>query len=41
MVGLNLVEQVIQIELMEQNKVIEYTLDEMIEEGVISSKAAD
>lgn len=40
-VGLNLVEQVIQIELMEQNKVIEYTLDEMIEEGVISSKAAD
>lgn len=40
-VGLNLVEQVIQIELMEQNKVIEYTLDEMIEEGVISSKAAN
>lgn len=40
-VGLNLVEQVIQIELMEQNKVIEYTLDEMIEEGVISSKAVD
>lgn len=40
-VGLNLVEQVIQIELMGQNKVIEYTLDEMIEEGVISSKATD
>lgn len=40
-VGLNIMEQVIQIELMEQNKIIEYTLDEMIEEGVISSKAAD
>lgn len=40
-VGLNIMEQVIQIELMKQNKIIEYTLDEMIEEGVISSKAAD
>lgn len=40
-VGLNIMEQVIQIELMKQNKIIEYTIDEMIEEGVISSKAAD
>ena len=34
-------ERIIQIELEEQEKVIEYTLDEIIEEGVISSKAAD
>ena len=40
-VGLNLLERVIQIELSEQQKVIEYTLDEIVEEGVISSKAAD
>lgn len=40
-VGLNLMERIIQIELEEQKKVIEYTLDEIIEEGVISSKAAD
>jgi cell fate regulator YaaT (PSP1 superfamily) len=40
-VGLNLMERIIQIELEEQEKVIEYTLDEIIEEGVISSKAAD
>jgi cell fate regulator YaaT (PSP1 superfamily) len=40
-VGLNLMERVIQIELKEMHKVIEYTLDEIIEEGVISTKAAD
>ena len=40
-VGLNLVERVIQVELMNQQKVIEYTLDEIIEEGVFSTKAAD
>lgn len=40
-VGLNLMERVIQIELSDQQKVIEYTLDEIIEEGVFSTKAAD
>ena len=40
-VGLNLMDRVIQIELLEQQKIIEYTLDEIIEEGVITSKAAD
>ena len=40
-VGLNLLERVVQIELTEMQKVIEYTLEEIIEEGVISTKAAD
>ncbi|MCU9615307.1 stage 0 sporulation family protein [Caldibacillus lycopersici] len=40
-VGLNLMERVIQIELAKQQRVVEYTLDEIIEEGAISSKAAD
>ncbi len=40
-VGLNLMERIIQIELTEQQKVVEYTLDEIIEEGVFSTKAAD
>jgi cell fate regulator YaaT (PSP1 superfamily) len=40
-VGLNLMERVIQVELKEMHKVVEYTLDEIIEEGVISTKAAD
>ncbi|WP_062350054.1 PSP1 domain-containing protein [Bacillus kwashiorkori] len=34
-VGLNLLEKIIQVELIEQQKVIEYTIDEIIEEGVI------
>ncbi len=40
-VGLNILERIIQVELVENKKIVEYTLDEMIEEGVISSKAAD
>lgn len=40
-VGLNLMDRIVQIELIEQQKVIEYTLDEIIEEGVISTKATD
>ncbi|RYL89810.1 stage 0 sporulation family protein [Sporolactobacillus sp. THM19-2] len=35
-VGLNILERLVQIELKEQNKVVEYTLDELIEEGAIS-----
>ncbi|GAY78516.1 PSP1 domain-containing protein [Sporolactobacillus inulinus] len=38
-VGLNILQHLVQIELKEQKKVVEYTLDELIEEGVISSQA--
>ncbi|TCP22565.1 cell fate regulator YaaT (PSP1 superfamily) [Scopulibacillus darangshiensis] len=38
-VGLNILERLVQIELSEQEKVIEYTLDELIEEGAISSQS--
>ena len=40
-VGLNLLDRIVQIELIDQQKVIEYTLDEIVEEGVISTKATD
>ncbi|MFC4620345.1 stage 0 sporulation family protein [Camelliibacillus cellulosilyticus] len=36
-VGLNILEKLVQIELTEEDKVVEYTLDELIEEGAISS----
>lgn len=35
-VGLNILERLVQVELKEQNRVIAYTLDELIEEGAIS-----
>ncbi|CAM3228723.1 PSP1 domain-containing protein [Sporolactobacillus spathodeae] len=38
-IGLNILEKLIQIELKDQSKVVEYTLDELIEEGAISSRA--
>mgnify|MGYP001407036277 CR=1 FL=1 len=40
-VGLNLMDRIVQIELVDQGKVIEYTLEEIVEEGVISTKATD
>lgn len=40
-VGLNILERVIQIELTEQEKVVEYTLDEIITEGAVSIQATD
>ncbi|PAD19697.1 MULTISPECIES: PSP1 domain-containing protein [Terribacillus] len=40
-VGLNILERLIQIEVPEKERVIEYTLDELIEEGVISTQAMD
>lgn len=40
-VGLNILERLVQIELSGQEKVIEYTLDELIEEGAISSQAME
>lgn len=38
-VGLNILERVVQIETPENNKVIEYTIDELMEEGIISAQA--
>lgn len=35
-VGLNILEKLVQIELSEQERMIEYTLDEMIEEGILA-----
>ncbi len=40
-VGLNILERMIQIEIPDQEKVIEYTLDELIDEGVIHTEAAE
>ncbi|WAA12325.1 PSP1 domain-containing protein [Fervidibacillus halotolerans] len=40
-VGLNLMERIIQIELEDQQKIIEYTLDEIIEEGILSNNSTD
>ncbi|KYD18807.1 PSP1 domain-containing protein [Caldibacillus debilis] len=38
-VGLNLLEKIVQVELIDRDKVIEYTLDEIIEEGIIPTNA--
>ncbi|MFX3619061.1 MAG: stage 0 sporulation family protein [Sporolactobacillus sp.] len=38
-IGLNILERLVQVELKEQNRVVDYTLDELIEEGAISSQA--
>lgn len=35
-VGLNILERMIQIELPEKDRVVEYTLDELIEEGIVA-----
>ncbi|HJV17419.1 MAG TPA: stage 0 sporulation family protein [Bacillales bacterium] len=40
-VGLNILERVLQVELKEQERVIEYTLDEMIKEGAFSIPSTD
>ncbi|MFD1039902.1 stage 0 sporulation family protein [Virgibacillus byunsanensis] len=40
-VGLNILERVIQIEIPEKERVIEYTLDELIEEGIITAQATE
>ncbi|GGH88364.1 cell fate regulator YaaT (PSP1 superfamily) [Pullulanibacillus pueri] len=36
-VGLNILEKLVQVELEEEQRILEYTLDELIEEGAISS----
>jgi len=40
-VGLNILERVLQIELIEQDRVLEYTLDEILNEGAVSIQATD
>ncbi|MFD1362603.1 PSP1 domain-containing protein [Lentibacillus salinarum] len=40
-VGLNILERVIHIEIPEKDRVIEYTLDEMIDEGIITAQATE
>ena len=40
-VGLNILERMIQIEIPEKERVIEYTLDELIDEGVIHTEATE
>ncbi|WP_407272222.1 stage 0 sporulation family protein [Radiobacillus sp. PE A8.2] len=40
-VGLNILERIIQIEIPEKERVVEYTLDELINEGVITTQATE
>jgi len=40
-IGLNILERIIQIRIPEKDRVIEYTLDELIEEGIISAQATE
>lgn len=40
-VGLNILERVLQIELIGQDRVLEYTLDEILKEGAVSIQATD
>lgn len=40
-VGLNILERVMQVELVEQDRVLEYTLDEIIKEGAFSIQSTD
>ncbi|WP_077623878.1 PSP1 domain-containing protein [Sediminibacillus massiliensis] len=40
-VGLNILERLVQIEIPEKERVIEYTVDELIDEGVITTQATE
>ncbi|AGT30487.1 stage 0 sporulation protein [Geobacillus genomosp. 3] len=40
-VGLNILERVLQIELPEHGRVVEYTLDELMKDGTLSTRVAD
>lgn len=40
-VGLNILERVLQVELKEQERVLEYTLDEIVKEGAFSIQSTD
>jgi cell fate regulator YaaT (PSP1 superfamily) len=40
-IGLNILERVLQVELSEHGRVVEYTLDELMKDGTLSIRAAD
>ncbi|WP_270182921.1 PSP1 domain-containing protein [Alkalihalobacillus sp. CinArs1] len=40
-VGLNILERLVQVELFELNRVTEYTLDELIQDGAVSTQATE
>lgn len=40
-VGLNILERILQVELAEQERVLEYTLDEIMKEGAVTTQATD
>ncbi|MFD3448291.1 stage 0 sporulation family protein [Microbacteriaceae bacterium 4G12] len=40
-VGLNILERLVQVELMDKERIIEYTLDELMNKGVVSSQTTD
>ncbi|UAC48212.1 stage 0 sporulation family protein [Bacillus aquiflavi] len=40
-IGLNILEQVLQVQLAEQERILEYTLDEMIKIGIVSNQSTD
>lgn len=40
-VGLNILERILQVELTEKDKVVEYTWEELLEEGVVSAQSTD
>lgn len=40
-VGLNMLERIIHVEIPEKERVIEYTLDELIDEGIITAQATE
>lgn len=40
-VGLNILERVLQVEIMEQERVLEYTMDEILKEGAVSVQSTD
>ncbi|CAM4373647.1 stage 0 sporulation family protein [Bacillus manliponensis] len=40
-IGLNILERLIQVELIDKERIVEYTLDELISEGVVSSQTTD
>jgi cell fate regulator YaaT (PSP1 superfamily) len=40
-VGLNILERILQVELTDRERVVEYTIDELIKEGVLSIQATD
>lgn len=40
-VGLNILERILQVELTDSEKVVEYTWDELLQEGVVSAQTTD